>query len=127
MRRFFLLPLALAACTAAAPPATPVPSPQDRVAAECALIDRAMIMLAANGTPAHAGMDEGCPGVTARDTRALPEQMDSLRAANEAALPAAMRAGSRAETVYRRLITRGVPVSLALHLTSDPLFAAAAR
>ncbi|WP_127105487.1 hypothetical protein [Pararhodobacter zhoushanensis] len=132
MRIAFLLPLALAACTAS-PRAVPdggpdpAPAPQDRIAAECALLDRAVTMLAANGTPAHDGLTEGCPGVAARDTRPLPEQLASLRAANAAALPPAMQAGTRAEAVYRRMITRGVPVSLALHLTSDPLFSAAAR
>ncbi|PWE28134.1 hypothetical protein C4N9_12335 [Pararhodobacter marinus] len=121
-------PLALlAACAAPAPAPEPAPDAVDRIAAECALLERAETMIGAAGQTAPSGLREGCPGVSARDTRALDEQMASLRAATGAPLPPGVQPGSRAETVYRRMITRGVPVSLARQLTGDPLFAIASH
>ncbi len=84
-------------------------------------------MMAAAGSPAHDGLLEGCPGSTARDTRPLARQTASLREGGQAALPPGVAQGSRGEAVFRRMITRGVPVSLAIRLTADPLFAEAAR
>lgn len=84
-------------------------------------------MMAAAGNPAHDGLLEGCPGSTARDTRPLARQTASLRDGGQAALPPGVIQGSRGEAVFRRMITRGVPVSLASQLTADPLFAEAAR
>lgn len=127
MRYLALLPLALAACVSTAPPVAAPPSGPARIAAECALLARAASMMAAAGSPAHDGLSEGCPGVTARDTRPLARQTSSLREAGQAALPPGVTPGTRAEAVFRRAITRGVPVSLAIRLTEDPLFAEAAR
>lgn len=125
MRVFRLAPLLLAACVTAAPRSAPAPS--ERVAAECALLARAGAAMAAVGTSAHAGLREGCPGETAVDSRPLARQTASLRAAGAAALPPGVPAGGRAEAVFRRMITRGVPVPVAVRLTADPLFAAAVR
>lgn len=111
----------LVACTLSAP--GPVPGPEARLEAECALIAEAR-----RRAPAlHAGVAEGCPGIGARDTRPLAEQTASLRAAHAAALPAGVVPGSRGEAVFRRLITRGVSPAQAAGLSADPLFAAAAR
>lgn len=83
--------------------------------------------MSAQGTPAHDGLREGCPGETRRDTRPLPQQTASLREAHGAALPPGAPATARADAVFRRMITRGVPVVLARELTLDPAFAAASR
>ena len=131
-----LLSLTLAACSAGAPAprAAPTgaapraaPTGAARIAAECALLTQAGTMMAAAGNPAHDGLLEGCPGSTARDTRPLARQTASLRDGGQAALPPGVTQGSRGEAVFRRMITRGVPVSLASQLTADPLFAEAAR
>jgi len=127
MRYLALLPLVLAACVSAAPAVPPPPTGPARIAAECALLAQAASMMAAAGSPAHDGLSEGCPGTEARDTRPLSRQTASLREAGQAALPPAVTPGTRAEAVFRRMITRGVPVSLAIRLTEDPLFAEAAR
>jgi len=129
MRHILLLPLALAACTATAPAPAPVPppTPEARLEAECALLAHAAGMMSAAGMPPHDGLREGCPGETALDTRPLPRQTAALREANSTPLPAGLIPGSRGEEVFRRMITRGVPVSLAAHLITEPVFAAAAR
>lgn len=78
---------------------------------------------AARQMPApHVGLTDGCPGTEARDTRPLAAQMASLRAANAAPLPAGIAPASRAETVFRRLITRGVPPEVATSLAATPEF-----
>lgn len=122
-----LLSLTLAACSAGAPAPRAAPTGAARIAAECALLTQAGTMMAAAGNPAHDGLLEGCPGSTARDTRPLARQTASLRDGGQAALPPGVTQGSRGEAVFRRMITRGVPVSLASQLTADPLFAEAAR
>ena len=125
MRKFVLTPLFLAACVASSPGPAPEPSPAERLVAECALLTRAVDMMAAAGTPAAPGLREGCPDERRIDSRPLAQQTASLREANAVALPPGLIPGTRAETVFRRMITRGVPVSLAIHLTSDPIFEAA--
>ena len=115
--RALSLVLLLAACA----PAAQVPAPVDRIAAECALLAEAAALM----TAPHPGLREGCPGVAARDTRPLPAQMASLREANAAPLPGGVVPGTRAETVFRRLITRGVPAGIAAGLTARPEFAQA--
>ncbi|PTW98924.1 hypothetical protein [Pararhodobacter aggregans] len=122
-----LLSLTLAACSAGAPAPRAAPTGAARIAAECALLTQAGTMMAAAGNAAHDGLLEGCPGSTARDTRPLARQTASLRDGGQAALPPGVARGSRGEAVFRRMITRGVPVSLAIRLTADPLFAEAAR
>ena len=118
--------LALLAACSLAPPSR-APAPQDRIAAECALLAQAATQMAAAGQPAHDGLREGCPGVTARDTRPLAQQTASTRTAVAAPLPATVAAGSRAEIVFRRMITRGVPVPVASALTASDAFARASR
>ena len=122
-----LAALILAACVAVpradGPVGTSAPDPAARLAAECALLAEARLRDAS----LHPGVTEGCPGSTARDTRPLPEQMTSLRAAQGAALPAGVAPGTRGDTVFRRMITRGVAPPLAAALTGDPRFAIAAR
>lgn len=118
-----LLALAAAMALAGCAPRAPAPlAPTDRISAECALLAEAARL----HPPLHAGALEDCPGIAARDIRPLAEQMASLRAATAAALPAGVRAGSRGETVFRRLITRGVPPGVAAELTTRPDFARAA-
>jgi hypothetical protein len=112
----------VAACTLSTP--APAPPPLDRIAAECALLAEAALRM---GPAAHPGLREGCPGETARDTRPLAEQSRSLRAANAAALPPSVTPGTRAEAVFRRMITRGVSVPVATALAGGETFAEAAR
>lgn len=126
-----LLPLIpLAACTLSMPSVPdlrPEPTRDERIVAECALLDAAAIRMAAAATPASPGLTEGCPGSTERDTRPLDAQTAALRAANAAPLPAGLEPGGRADQVFRRMITRGVPVAIATALAQEPVFAAAAR
>jgi hypothetical protein len=123
-----LFPLiALCACTLSGPVQPAAPTPQERVAAECAVLTLAAQRMAEAGNPAHDGLREGCPGVTAQDTRPLVRQTASLRAATAAVLPDGIAPGSRADQVFRRMITRGVPVAIATALTQDPAFGAATR
>lgn len=124
-----LASLALAACvsnTPASAPVPPEPSVEQRIAAECVLLGRAATMMASAGQPPHVGLNEGCPGVTDVDARPIEDQMASLRLANSARLPVGLVAGTRGEEVYRRMLTRGVPISLAEHLITSPQFAEAA-
>ncbi|GAB4259090.1 MAG: hypothetical protein Kow0013_01500 [Pararhodobacter sp.] len=121
--RLFPLLLLGAACTLTGP-STRAPSAEDRIAAECALLAEAALRM---GPLAHPGLREGCPGEAARDTRPLAVQTASLRAANQAALPAGVAPGSRGAAVFRRMITRGVPVPLAETLAATPAFAEASR
>ena len=134
MRLLSFAPFALLA--ACAMPMTPRETPPaDRIAAECRLLALAAaqmgVQMAAQmdtqGTPAHDGLQEGCPGVTARDTRPLSRQTASLRAATAASLPATVAAGTRAETVFRRMITRGVPPAIAATLVTHQEFTTATR
>lgn len=116
--------LALAALTACATPPVAVAvagrqtiTPGDRIAAECRLLARAETQFAA-----HDGLREGCPGVTVRDARPLAQQVASLREATAAELPARVVAGSHGEDAFRRMITRGVPVPVAVALVMDTEF-----
>lgn len=121
--RLLIALFALSACVAV-PRASQMPDPATRLAAECALLVEAAQRM---GPQAHPGLLEGCPGTTARDTRPLPQQLASLRAAQAAPLPAGIAPQTRADTVFRRLITRGVPVSIATSLSDGPRFRTAAR
>ena len=130
MRSLAALPLLLAAC--AAPMAVPVaapPSATERMAAECRLLERAQEATAARGLRAWPDVLIGCPGhAEAENAMTLAQASEATRRANAAQLPEAVRAqGARAETVYRRMITRGVPVAVAESLAATPEFAEAAR
>ncbi len=131
MRSLAALPLLLAACAApmAVPVAAPQPSPAERIAAECRLLERAQQATAARGLRAWPDVLVGCPGhAEAENAMTLAQASEATRRANAAQLPEAVRAqGARAETVYRRMITRGVPVAVAESLAATPEFAEAAR
>jgi len=124
MRHALLFILFLAACAPLAPRPAALP---DRLGAECRLLAAAAVDMARAGTPAHAGLTEGCPGASARDERPLAEQMASLREATAAPLPPGVAARTTADTVFRRMITRGVPAPLAARLTATADFRLAAR
>lgn len=125
-----LVPLVtLMACTVSAPLPEwrAEPTRAQRIAAECALLEAAARRMAEAGSPAHDGLREGCPDTTARDTRPLAQQTASLRAAVAVAPPAGVLPGSRADQVFRRMITRGVPPHIATALAQERVFTAAAR
>jgi hypothetical protein len=123
--RVLALLLLLAAC-GAAPPAPP--APMDRVAAECRLLQDAHDETRARGLTAWPDVLAGCPGQTAQPAMSLRQMSDATRAANAATLPAAARPlGPRADLIFRRMITRGVPLAVAEAMTATPAFAAAAR
>jgi hypothetical protein len=125
VRAFLPLPLVLAAC------ATPVdvPAPMDRVAAECRLLEVAHAETEARGLRAWPDVLVGCPGHEGeQNAMTLAQASDATRAANAATAPQAVRAlGARADVVFRRMITRGVPVAVAEAMVATPEFAAAAR
>jgi hypothetical protein len=121
--------LTLAACAQAAPPPAAAPALPDRIAAECRLLVAAQVETAARGLTAWPDVLAGCPGhPEARAAMTLPQMSAATRAASAAALPPAARAlGPRADLVFRRMITRGVPPAVAEAMTARPEFAAAVR
>lgn len=124
------LVLLLAGC--AAPAVVPEPAPPaggGRIATECRLLEAAQAESRARGLTAWPDVLAGCPGhADLRPAMTLPQMTAATRAANAAVLPPAVRAmGARAGLVYRRMITRGVPESVAQTLAERPEFAAAAR
>lgn len=132
MRALSLLSgLILSACAAAAPIPAPPPAPTlpDRIATECRLLEAAQAETRARGLAAWPDVLAGCPAhPEARAAMTLPQMSAATRAANAAALPAAARAlGPRADPVFRRMITRGVPPAVAEAMTARPEFAAAVR
>lgn len=126
MRALLALPL-LAAC--AAPVAAPPPPPGNRIAAECRLLEAAQAETAARALRAWPDVLVGCPGHEgARDAMSLAQMTAATRAANAARLPDGARTlGPRADLVFRRMITRGVPVTVAEAMVARPEFAAASR
>ena len=122
MRHALILALILTACAQGVPP-----PPPDRLDAECRLLASAAATMAQAGIAVHDGLREGCPGSSVGDQRPLAEQMASLREATAAALPPGVAARTRADTVFRRMITRGVPAPLAARLTATADFRLAAR
>ena len=120
--RSVLALVVLSACVAV-PRSAAAPDPAARLAAECALLAEALHL----APDLHPGVTDGCPGTTARDIRPLPAQLASLRAAQAAALPPGIAPRTRADTVFRRMITRGVPVDIATALSGNPAFATASR
>jgi len=123
MRALAVLPL-LMACVAPAPPGAPLP---DRIAAECRLLEAAQAETRARGLQTWPDVLAGCPGhPQARPAMDLPQMSAATRAANAARLPPGT-AGPRADLVFRRMITRGVPVVVAEAMTTRPEFAAAIR
>lgn len=126
MKLLYLTPLALfAACGLTTPQRDA--APVDRLAAECALLAQASDLMSSQGSLAPEGLRDGCPGVSARDIRPLAQQTASLRTANAANLPATVIAGTRAEIVFRRMITRGVPPEIAAALAASEEFTAATQ
>ncbi len=128
--RALAIPLLLAACATAAPAPPPGPGPlAARIAAECRLLEAAQAETTARGLRAWPDVLTGCPGhAGAAPAMTMAQASDATRRANRATLPPAVAAaGARAETVYRRMITRGVPVEVAEAMTSSPEFAATLR
>lgn len=101
----------------------------DRIAAECRLLEVAQAETRARGLTTWPDVLAGCPGhPAARPAMSLAQMSAATRAANAAALPPAAGAlGPRADLVFRRMITRGVPVPVAEGMTARPEFAAAVR
>ena len=133
MRSLLLLPLLLSACGAVvvvpgAPVSKPAAGRAERVLAECLMLERAHQTLQERRQPAPADILVGCPGHEGkRDEMPLKAQSEALRRANAAELPPNVRAqGASAARIYRRMITRGVPESLAREMAEGQLFAAAA-
>lgn len=134
MRLVLVLPVLLSACAGAVSP--PVGQPlapasatrAERIAVECRLLEEAHRQITAQGGAAVPDILVGCPGREAlRDAMPLKAQSAALRRANAALLPAAVQAqGPEGARIYRRMITRGVPESLARSLAETPLFAVVA-
>lgn len=132
MRVLLALPLILAACATA--PITKAPHQSEpmsratRIAAECALLLHARERLIATARPAPQDIVVGCAGFeAAKDEMPLKAQSAALRAANAATLPPEVqRLAPQGEVVYRRMISRGVPESLAAELAPSALFRTAA-
>ena len=126
--------LALAGCAmppggAVAPGAGPVARPpaEGRVAAECRLLERAQAETSARLLRVWPDVLVGCPGHEGlRDAMTLAQMSAATRAANAAQLPPGVARG-RAEMVYRRMITRGVPEAVARDMVASEEFAAAIR
>ncbi|MCC5986718.1 MAG: hypothetical protein JJT95_03485 [Pararhodobacter sp.] len=123
-------PLACApASMATRPAATATADPAARIAAECAMLERAQAETAARGLRDWPDVLVDCPGhegLTPAMTMAQASEVTRL--ANAAALPETLReAGPRADIVYRRMITRGVPLPVAEFMATTPEFAAALR
>lgn len=130
MRMIWSAVLVLGACSGGdlAVRSVPEPSRQDRIAAECAVLEAAYQTALEQGNAAPPDIVVGCPGrETLRDTMPLRAQSEALRRANAAVLPAGIAAiGPRAEVIYRRMITRGVPESVAAGMAGGRLFRVAA-
>jgi hypothetical protein len=129
MRALLPLPLLLAACATPVAMPVPVPAPADRIAAECRMLEAAQTETAARGLRAWPDILVGCPGHEGTaNAMTLAQASAATRAANAARPPEAVRAmGARADMVYRRMITRGVPVTVAEAMAATPEFAAAVR
>jgi len=129
MRALLPLLLVLAACATPAALPVPAPAPVDRIAAECRMLERAQAETGARGLRAWPDVLVGCPGHEgAGNAMTLTQASDATRRANAARPPEAVRAmGERADMVFRRMITRGVPVVVAEAMVATPEFAAAIR
>ncbi|MCC5972195.1 MAG: hypothetical protein JJU15_19840 [Pararhodobacter sp.] len=127
----FLLPV-LSACALPGPMVTATPGPanlQDRITLECRMLERASTEISAGGQVPPSDILVGCPGhEDLRDTMSMAEMSAATRRANAARAPDGVRAlGPRADQVFRRMITRGVPVAVAEAMTGTPEFTAAVR
>ncbi len=123
-----LLALAPLACAPAAVPERPAPADAaQRVATECVMLERAQAETEARGLRAWPDVLVGCPGHEGLvSAMSMAQASETTRRANAAALPEGLRgAGPRADQVYRRMITRGVPVAVAEAMAATPEFAAA--
>lgn len=131
--RALALALLLAACSVPAvaprPPPAATPDLPARVNAECRLLEAAQAETRARGLTAWPDVLAGCPDhPEARPAMSLRQMSDATRTANRAVLPPGARAlGPRADLVFRRMITRGVPEPVAAAMTARPEFAAAVR
>lgn len=120
--------MAMSGANLAASATNPDLSARGRIAAECQMLEAAQAETRARGLTAWPDVLAGCPGHPATGTMSLRQMSDATRAANAATLPAAARPlGPRADLIFRRMITRGVPVPVAQAMTATPNFANATR
>lgn len=93
------------------------------------MLERAATEAAQRGMAAPPDILLGCPGHEAlRATMSMAQMSAATRTANAAEVPALVQAmGARADMVYRRMITRGVPEAVARDMAQTPEFAAAVR
>jgi len=121
------LALFLAACAAPGQAPRPAADPQDQIARECLLLERASAAMAARGENPQPDILVGCPGHEAlRDAMSVAEMSAATRRAIAVQPPAEVQ-GPRADMVYRRMITRGVSDAVAAEMARTPEFAAATR
>ncbi|MDP2086661.1 MAG: hypothetical protein Q8K20_15810 [Gemmobacter sp.] len=125
-----LLVLMLAGC--AVPVVVPgrVTVREDRagqILAECKVLEAAHAATRARLGSAPPDILVGCPGHEGlRDGMSLAAQSAALRAANAAPLPPAVAAsGVQGARIYRRMITRGVPETVAATVAQGPMWQAA--
>ncbi|MCC5999258.1 MAG: hypothetical protein JJU19_00130 [Pararhodobacter sp.] len=107
----------------------PAPDHSTRIASECRLLERAQAETMARNLPSWPDVLAGCPGhESVVPAMTMAQASDATRRANRASLPEQVSgAGARAEIVYRRMITRGVPPAVAEAMTATAEFAAAIR
>ena len=99
-----------------------------QILAECKMLEAAHARVRATTGAAPPDILVGCPGHEGlRDAMPLAAQTAALRAATAAQPPAPVQAaGPQGERVWRRMITRGVPVAVANEVAKGPMFRAAA-
>ncbi len=93
------------------------------------MLERAQAETRARGLTDWPDVLVGCPGhEELREAMTLAQMSEATRTANATSAPPAVTAlGPRADAMFRRMITRGVPVVVAVAMTATPEFAAAAR
>lgn len=123
-----ILALALSACALPGQAPPPVADTlSDQIARECRLLEHASAEMEARGENPQPDILVGCPGHEGlRDAMSMAEMSAATRRANAAQPPAEVQ-GARADMVYRRMITRGVSVAVAMEMARTPEFAAAIR
>ena len=117
--------LALAGCNSTTAPITPV-APAEvsaKVTTVCALYERAYSETKAALLPAPLDIVIGCPGRTSlKSQMSRLENATAFRAATSAPLPPAASATEVGKRLFQRMISRGVPVSVATRMTKTPEF-----
>lgn len=127
----FALPalIALAGCdTTPSTPTAPATSGavSAKVAAECTLLESAYVATKAKNLPAPSDIIVGCPGrVNLAPEMGRLEGVAAFRRAAAAPLPAAARDSRMGKILYQRMISRGVPLDVAVLMAATPEFAKA--